>query len=121
MQARPPRVTIVADKRFRALSPDKSSMTFPGYTAEDLTTLPAGRMRLCEEPETLTLERRRSGRIAQIRPVTVYEPYASRFFGGQALEVRELRQQDQEQQRGQVDDDRGHRAFARREGTRDPF
>jgi len=62
-------------------------MTFPGYTAEDLTTLPAGRMRLCEEPETLTLERRRSGRIAQIRPVTVYEPYASRFFGGQTADV----------------------------------
>jgi len=62
-------------------------MTFPGYTADDLTTLPAGRMRLYEEPETLTLERRRSGRVAQVRPVTVYEPYASRFFGGQTVDV----------------------------------
>jgi hypothetical protein len=44
-----------------------------------------------------------------------------RSVGGQALEIRQLRQQEDEQEGRQVDDERRHRAFARREGTRDPF
>ena len=42
-------------------------------------------------------------------------------FGGQALEIRQLRKQDDDHEGRQVDDDRHQRAFARREGTRDRF
>lgn len=37
--------------------------------------------------DTLHLDRRRAPRIVQQRPVRVYEPSASRFFGGKTLNV----------------------------------
>lgn len=37
--------------------------------------------------DTLHLDRRRAPRVSQQRPVRVYEPAASRFFGGQTLNV----------------------------------
>ncbi len=33
------------------------------------------------------LDRRRAARVPQARPVKVYEPYASRFFGGVTVDV----------------------------------
>jgi hypothetical protein len=35
----------------------------------------------------MTTERRRGERFEQSRPVAVYEPYASRFFGGETVDV----------------------------------
>lgn len=36
---------------------------------------------------SMFLDRRRAGRVVQERPVKVYEPYASRFFGGRTIDV----------------------------------
>ena len=55
--------------------------------ADETTTKRPARSRLDESLDSLFLERRRATRVAQERPVKIYEPYASRFFGGQTIDV----------------------------------
>lgn len=40
-----------------------------------------------DRSESIFLERRRAVRVVQERPVKVYEPYASRFFGGCTIDI----------------------------------
>lgn len=40
-----------------------------------------------QNDESLVLERRRGLRIQQSRPIKVYEPMASRYFGGQTCDI----------------------------------
>ena len=44
-------------------------------------------MRLAEDETDLNRERRRGLRVRQQRPVKVFEPIASRYFGGQTEDV----------------------------------
>ena len=48
-------------------------------------------LRLEEASETLSLERRRGLRVWQSRPVKVFEPTLSRYYGGQTENVSSMR------------------------------
>lgn len=61
-------------------------MTFTGFIDGDVRDVQdANGFHTFDRP--MTLDRRRGGRVNQSRPVAVYEPYASRFYGGETLDV----------------------------------